>query len=315
MLSSSWRRTPLQSKVLKSPKKILGQILSVLEVDGFWPEYLVPVTSLRQESLQEITKLKQLTDVEYLKVEQFSSNVRRWIFKKPPVGMEWNQNLFLMVIWTWQIYANVPGPVSFRLPIFCEASKEHCRFQSTPSFRLQQFARIPWQISPWHTALSRSLWWFKNETSYGCWNLQWTKHVFTSWYFNILTIVLESSWFIKHDHGHHFFCPGTLLPCWMGWRPQTQNLALPLKIIAPHTPRDPGTSNSLDQAWPAAISHMSRKHGHMGVSVSRCQSENMKNHNLYDTLDFIPKNAFPLVSLGRCWCWSYFNSNAKNKKG
>lgn len=161
------------------------------------------------------------------------------------------------------IYANVPWPSEkLRLPIFSEASKEHCRFQSTPSFRLQQFARIPWQISPWQFAkkLSRWPWWSQISISLsmmiqewnklGCWNLQWTKHVFTSWYFNILTIVLESSWFIKHDHGHHFFCPGTLLPCWMGWRPQTQNLALPLKIIAPHTPRDPGTSNSLDQAWP-----------------------------------------------------------------
>lgn len=123
----------------------------------------------------------------------------------------------------------------------------------------------------------------------GCWNLQWTKHVFTSWYFNILTIVLESSWFIKHDHSHHFFCPGTLLPCWMGWRPQTQNLALPLKIIAPHTPRDPGTSNSLDQAWPWNSMNFGIEKGvrksPWEVSVEKkCQSENMKNHILYDTL-------------------------------
>lgn len=54
--------------------------------------------------------------------------------------------------------------MSFRLPI-CKASKEHCRFQSTPSFRLQQFSRIPWQISPWLTMiLHSSLLIFSNET-------------------------------------------------------------------------------------------------------------------------------------------------------
>lgn len=41
-----------------------------------------------------------------------------------------------------------------------------------------------------------------------------------------------------------------------------------------------------------------------------------KSHFIWYFTNFIPNNAWiPLVSLGSCWCWSYFNSNAKNKKG
>ena len=70
----------------------------------------------------------------------------------------------------------------------------------------------------------------------------------------------------------------TLLPCWMGCRPQTQNLALPLKIMAPQTPRFPGTVSSLDHAWPEE----SRAKVKVGVQNSRgLRKKNIKKLWVY----------------------------------